>query len=360
MFIDLLFASLARAAGFEVNIVVSGDRSENFFNPDKYDSTAFVHPACISVKVGNDWKFFNPGTPYLPFGRLVWYEEYVNAMLIGDGGFIWKRTPLSDFASSPAKRTGKFKLLDDGTLEGNVKIEYDGHQGIARRKEGIMDSPNKREEDFKEEIKRRISSAEVSELAIENFTDSAKPLIYAFKIRVPNYAQKTGKRLFIQPGFFEYGSNPTFSSATRTHDIYFPYPWSEKDDVEIELPKGFALDNADAPAEVADPNKIGALKVSMRIDNAKNVLTYQRSFHFGGNEKIYFPASVYQPLKNLLTLFIKQIRTPLRSSKRPIKIKQDTEIILCPAFALSEFYYVSSFNYFKYFYLFAFYRCFCR
>ena len=305
MYIDLLFASLARAADFEVNIVLAGDRSDNFFTPDKYPYPNFIHPACIAVKVGNDWKFYNPGTPYLPFGRLVWYEEDTTAMLIGDGGFIWKVTPLSDYKSSPAKRSGKLKLSEDGALEGTVRVEYSGHQAITRRRDGYMDSQTKREDDYKEEVKRQISAAEITNLSIENFEDASKPLIYSYKIRVPNYAQKTGKRLFFQPGFFEYGSNPTFSSATRTHDIYFPYPWSEEDNVEIEMPKTFELESAESPGEIADPSKIGSLNINIGVDKANNVLVYKRNFHFGGGGSILFPSAVYQPLKNLFDAFQK-------------------------------------------------------
>lgn len=310
-YIDLLFASLARAADFEINIVLSGDRSDNFFNPDKYPFSNFIRPACIAVKVGNDWKYFNPGAPYLPFGKLVWYEEETRAMLVGNGGFVWRTTPLSDHTQSPAKRTGKFKLSDDGTLDGFVKIEFDGHQAINRRRESYLDSPNKREEEFKEEIKRRISTAEISDLSVENFDDISKPLTYSFKIRVPNYAQKTGKRLFFQPGFFEYGSNPVFSAATRNHAIYFPYPWSEQDEIEIEMPKDFELENAENPGEIADPSKIGVLDIKIGVAKDSNILKYNRKFYFGGNNKILFPVEVYNPLKNLFDAFHKSDTHPL-------------------------------------------------
>lgn len=304
-YIDLLFASLARAAGYEVNVVLAGDRSDNFFDPEKYPFARFIHPACIAVKIGNDWKFFNPGTPYLPFERLSWYEEEVQAMLVGDGGHIWKKIPLSDHTKSPARRTGKFKLLEDGTLEGTVKLEYEGHQAITRRRDEFRDSPSKREENIKEELKKRASTAEISDISISHFDDNSKPLTYHFKVRIPNYAQKTGKRLFLQPGFFEYGSSPIFSSATRTYAIYFPYPWSEHDEVEVELPKGFELDNADSPGKVSDPKDIGSLKILTTIDKAAGILKYRRDFHFGGGGRILFPVSVYQPLKNLFDAFHK-------------------------------------------------------
>lgn len=310
-YIDLLFASLARAAGFDVNIVLSGDRSDNFFNPNKYPFPAFIRPASIAVKIGDEWKFYNPGTPYLPFGRLVWYEEDTVAMLIGDGGFIWKTTPLSEHSQSPAKRTGKFKLSEDGTLEGTARVEYNGHQAITRRREGFMDSHNKREEDFKDEIKGRLSTAEISALSIENFEDASKPLVYSFKVRIPNYAQKTGRRVFFQPGFFEHGSNPLFSASTRTHAIYFPYPWSEQDEIEIEMPKGFELENAESPSEIADTNKIGGLKINMGIVKDTNTLKYNRSFYFGGGNYILFPVTAYQPLKNLFDEFHKSNSHPL-------------------------------------------------
>lgn len=304
-FIDLLFASLAKAAGFEVNIVLSGDRSDNFFNPEKYPFASFVRPACIAVQVGSDYKYFNPGTPYLPFGKLVWNEENVRAMLIGSGGYVWKNTPLSGHAASPVKRTGSFALSEDGTLQGTVRFEFDGHQAISRRREGFMDSTTKREEDFKEEIKRQFSTAEISSLIIENFDDVSKPLVYTFKVRVPNYAQKTGKRIFLQPGFFEYGSNPVFSSAARTHSIYFPYPWSEQDGIEIKLPDGYELDSAETPADIADSSKIGSLSMKIGLIKESNLLVYNRDFYFGGNGQILFPASVYQPLKGLFDSFHK-------------------------------------------------------
>lgn len=315
MYIDLLFASLARAAGFDIKLVLSGDRSDNFFSPEKYPYPSFVHPACIAVYVGDTWKYYNPGTPYLPFGKLVWYEEKTSAMVIDDRGHNWQTTPLSDYQASPARRTAKLKLAEDGTLEGTVKVEYEGHQAINRRREGYLESQNKREEDYKEEIKKRISGAEVSNLVIENFEDASKVLTYSYKLKIPNYAQKTGKRMFLQPGFFEYGSAPTFSSASRVHGIYFPYPWSEKDNVVIELPKTFELDNADSPATVADPSKIGSLDIKMRIDRNANVLTYDREFHFGGGGNILFPVGVYQPLKNLFDAFHK-------SDTHTITIKQ--------------------------------------
>lgn len=302
--INLLFGALASAAGLDARLFFSSNRSQMFFNPDKVSSGAFLHSAGIAVKTGNVWQLLDPGTPYLAYGDMFWHDQDVVAMIIGSG-YTWIKTPLFGYNTTSAHRTGKFKLSEDGTLEGEARVEYTGNLAIDRRQNGYQDSPTQREEEFKAGIKKRITTAEVSDLSIENFNDSSKPLTYIYKIRIPNYAQKTGKRLFLQPGFFEFGSSPVFSSATRTHSIYFPYPWSENDTIEIELPKNFTLDSADVPAAIEDPSKIASLKLNIGIDKATNVIKYGRSFYVGGGGKIYFSPTVYTPLKNMFDAFQK-------------------------------------------------------
>ncbi|HLL99824.1 MAG TPA: DUF3857 domain-containing protein, partial [Pyrinomonadaceae bacterium] len=127
--VDMLFGALAHSLGLEVRVAFSGNRSEKFFAPEMTNDF-FIHPAAIAVNVDGKWKFFNPGVPFLPFGTLLWYEQGVWALMLGEKGYIWIQTPMSDAAENRAKRTGRFKLSEDGTLEGTVRIEYLGQSGI--------------------------------------------------------------------------------------------------------------------------------------------------------------------------------------------------------------------------------------
>jgi hypothetical protein len=302
--INELFASMAAALGFETRLAFGGDRSELFFNPMRAHPS-FIHFSSIAVLVGKEWRYFDPGSLFVPSGMLAWNEEDTSVLLLGAKDYIRTETPMSDYRRSAANRTGRFKLLDDGTLEGTVKIEYTGHLSATAKLNNYESSAAKREEDLKESVKKQMSSAEVSEISIDNVMDAEKPITFQYKVRVPNYAQRTGKRLFIQPGFFEYGSQPMFSSATRQYDIYFHFPWSESDDIEIELPKGFTLDNAVQPADLADPSGIGSLKINIGISADKTLLKYSRKFHFGGGSHVLFPKDVYPALKNLFDAFQK-------------------------------------------------------
>ncbi len=302
--INTLFGALATAAGFEARYVFTGNRSKFFFNPQQANSR-FVHFSVIAVNAGSGWNFYDPGNRFTPEGMLSWHDEKEFALMLGKNSFIWTKTPLSGYEKTVSSRNGKFKLLEDGTLEGTVKGEYTGHLSEHHKLLNYDDSPNKREERLRDSITNRMSTAEVFDIKIENYNDPEKPFSYEYKIRVPNYAQRTGKRLFLQPGFFEYGVKPVFSSASRKYDIYFSYPWTVKDNIAIEVPEGYELDSADTPADVSDNRKIGELKITMGMNKVTRTLYYQRDFHFGAGDTLLFPSAFYSSLKGLFDGFHK-------------------------------------------------------
>ncbi|MFI5224580.1 MAG: hypothetical protein ACHQX3_10155, partial [Nitrospirales bacterium] len=166
-YVDMLFGALASALGLESSVAFTSDRSKMFFKPEMTNDS-LIHPAAIAVMVDGDWKFFNPGTKFLPYGMLVWYEENAWALIIGEKKYFWRETPLSSHADSAVNRAGKLKLLEDGTLEGTIREELSGHLALNYRNENYDESPTKREENLKEQLKERLSTAEVSEISIEN------------------------------------------------------------------------------------------------------------------------------------------------------------------------------------------------
>ncbi len=197
------------------------------------------------------------------------------------------------------------KLTDDGTLEGDVRVEFTGHFAIERKHELDEESETQREETLKEEIKSQMSAAEITNIKIENVTDHVKPLVFSYRVRFPGYATRTGKRLFLQPAFFQHGLKPLFATANRKYPVYFHYPWSEKDEVEVELPKGYALDNADAPSPFAS-GEISAYKPSLAASDDGSLLVYKRNFFFGAGGSLLYPVESYVGVKGYFDAVHKQ------------------------------------------------------
>lgn len=313
--IDFLFAALALAAGFDVRMAKLADRSDMFFDPG-FEDDYFLSSYDIAVRVGETWRFFDPASTYVQYGMLRWQEEGEEALVSDAKEPTWVKTPMSPPERSLEKRNGKLRLLEDGTLEGDVRIEYTGHLGNDKKEYNDDDSPAQREETLRDSIKARMSTAEVSDIKIENVTDPIKPFVYAYHVRVPGYAQRTGKRLFLQPAFFQHGLGPMFTTSQRQYPIYFNYPWSEKDELEIELPAGFALDSPDKPAPFAAAD-ISRYDVSMAVTPDGRKLIYRRDSFFGGGGKILYPESGYASLKRLFDVLH-------QNDEHTITLKQST------------------------------------
>ncbi len=304
--IDSLFGGMARAAGFDARIALSGDRNELFFTPNIPNSRLMLNSSSIAVKIGENWRFFSPAAFYSTYGMLNWNEEGQTALISDPKELKWEQIPLSSAEKSLEKRTGKFKLLEDGTLEGEAKLEYTGQQAVYWKNYNNGDSDPVQETTLKNWIKRHIlGTAEVENFTIENVSDPEKPFVYKFKIRVPGYASRTGKRIFFQPNVFERSMAPVFSANTRKYDIYIDYPYAEQDDISIDLPSGFDLENAESPAPIKDQQGISSHETNIVITKDRKTLIYKRDFSFGNKGFIRFPANSYAPLKALFEAFNK-------------------------------------------------------
>ena len=294
--INLLFAAMVNAAGFEARVALLPDRGERLFDRNVVVPGA-LRPSNIAVHFGTTWKFFDPGLQFMAPGMLRWQEEGVDALIV-DENPLWVRTPVTDAEKSKEKRTAKLRLDENGTLEGDVTVEYNGHLAVERKVLNEDDSPAQQEENLKEMVKSRLSSAELTNIVIENAADPVKPFVYKYHVRVPEYAQRTGKRLFFQPGFFTKGISALFSAGTRQYPVYFHFPWAEEDKITIDLPKGYTLDNADRPAPI-NGGIYSQHEIKMGITKDEATLVYNRSFFFGNPDLLLFPVDRYDVIKQL-------------------------------------------------------------
>jgi hypothetical protein len=187
------------------------------------------------------------------------------------------------------KRIGTFRLLDDGTLEGEARLEYTGHWGELLRADGDAQSAAEREKELREVMVKRLPGAELTEVHIDNVVDTSRPYSNAYKIRVPGYAQRAGSRLIVTPGVFQKGLTQTFAALQRKSDVHFPFAWSEDDQITIELPAGYTFEE---PAERKGVD-VGAAKYEPQLTLDASRLTYKRTMAVATRGVLY-SAPYYQ------------------------------------------------------------------
>ncbi len=297
----LLFAALANASGFDARLARVSDRSDFFFDP-AFPDDYFLGAWDVAIKRGEGWRFYDPSSPYLPLGMLGWWEEGIQALVTDPENPVFVAVPISGPEKSQRLRTAELRLGEDGTLEGEVKVEYTGQ--LAASAKNVLDdkSPAQREEWVKDPYKKRLGAAELTNVVVAEPKEFSKPFVFSYHVRLPGFAQKTGKRLFFQPSFFEVNNPVPFDVAERRNAVYFQFPWSEDDNVTIQLPEGYELENAEAPAP-ASAGKVSACNVKLFYRPESRSLQLRRGFFFGGASTILFQTRDYGALKTLFEAY---------------------------------------------------------
>jgi hypothetical protein len=297
MDIDLLFASLANAVGLDARMARLTNRDDVFFDR-ALALTYFLNSFSVAVKIGDGWRFFDPATPYLERGMLRWQEELGQALISDPKEGFFVATPYTEPSRSGRQRRGTFKLLADGSLEGSVRYTYTGHAGREEKLyyEGM--TPAQQEQEWKEDLQNRLSTAEMSEFKMSNVTDPDRPIVVEHKVTVPGYATRTGKRLLLQPAFFQRNLTTRFKETTRKSDLYFEYGWTEDDELAIDLPDGWELDQPVSPLS-RKLSDVGNYAVEVRKTTDGRQLIYRRRFDWGYGKVVLIPAKSYPAVKQI-------------------------------------------------------------
>lgn len=289
----VLFTALANAAGLEARLAVMPDREE-FIAPPAMKQPYFLSTLATAVKNGTSWRFVDVANQHARDGHLRWQQETTYALVLDGKAPAFLSVGMSQPEMSAARAKGTFTLLPTGTLEGELAIEYTGHLATQSRERDDDETAAERQRLVSEELVSRMPSAVVSNVRTENLNDPEKPYIVRLALSVPNYAQRTGSRLILQPALMQRGVGPMFPASTRTHPVQFPFPWFEEDQITIELPEGFEVEAATAPRPITVAQ--GLAHHTVTLQTSGRTLAYTRSFSFGRGMVTFAPAN-YAPLK---------------------------------------------------------------
>lgn len=292
-----VFAALAMAAGYDARLVRTSDRSDIFFHPS-FTDPYFLVAESVAIKLGEAWRFYDPASTYNPEGMLSWREEFTSAMISDPKEPAFVPVPITAPERTVRRRAAEFTLLEDGTLEGAIDVTESGHAGIEWKHRLDDLSEAERDEVIRDEVQSRVGGAEVTDIKVLHASDPDKVLTWTCRVRVPGYAQRTGKRMFLQPSVLQRHVQPRYAASERKHDVYMDYPWMERDIVTIKLPDGFALDQPSSPGSLSF-GKPGEHTVKLLLSDGGRTLHLDRTLVFGREGMIYYPAASYPQIKKV-------------------------------------------------------------
>jgi hypothetical protein len=266
-----LFVGLARAAGFEAYPVLVSRRSDYFFNPGVMNPRQLNDNVAL-VKVNGKDMYFDPGTAFVPYGLLPWWETAVAGLTLTKDGGTWVQTTLPSSSASRTERKAELKLTNDGVLEGKLTVTYSGLEALWMRLDERNEDETNRKKFLEDLVKESIPvGIEVELTNRPDWPSSSPSLVAEYSLKVPGWVTGAGKRALMPVGLFSSAEKQVFDHANRTYAVYFHYPYEKSDTLEIELPLGWkvgtlpAPQNRDAKAAVymlKAEDKKGTLEVS--------------------------------------------------------------------------------------------------
>ena len=286
--IDWLFLAMARAAGFDAYGCWVASRAEYFFSPGTMQAARLNEPAVL-IKLNGQDLFFNPGSPFAPYGMLNWSETGTAAWRMENGGGGWLNTPVPKSSESRLQHVAKLQLAEDGALQGTVTVTYTGLEAVHDREHARNQDDVDRKSFLDDQMKQQIpATAEIDLKRQPDWSDPEAQFVAEYNVSIPAWASNAGKRMLIPAAVFTGIEKHLFEHANRIHDVYVDYPHEKDDDVTIALPQGWEADKV--PAPISKDGKV--LVYSRNVENGKTTLhlTRRLTWNFLLLDLKYYPA----------------------------------------------------------------------
>jgi hypothetical protein len=295
--IDYLFCALARAAGFEASVVRVSTRNAHFFTTMMLEANK-LNDVVISVKLGDKDLYLDPGNAHAPYGLLPWSETGVQGLKLEKGGgrFVTTTNPSPDDAVTT--RVAKLIMGDDGLLNGKLTVTYAGQEALSRRLEADENDDAQRAKSLVDEVKALVPAGATVDLTNSpDWNGPDAPLVAEFDVKSRAWGTQTGRRLLVSQSFFSHPVARQFEHPSRIYPVYFDFPYTDLDDITLQLP--LVLRASNLPASQVRTNGMGFYEISS--ENQAGSLHLVRKMGVSG---ILYPAQSYPAIRN----FFNQVR----------------------------------------------------
>ncbi|HEY0142998.1 MAG TPA: DUF3857 domain-containing protein [Thermoanaerobaculia bacterium] len=292
--LNRLFAGLAAAAGFDAHIVLVSSRDRLFFNKRIPDFSQ-IPEEVVLVRLGGVDRYFDPGTPFAPFGLLVWDNTGVDGLRVEwKSGGQWLVTQEQGATTASTRRVAKLRLEDD-LLKGSVRVTYGGQDALLERLAALREDEATSRKRIEDGAKSWFPDGSTVKLTkIESATTADAPLEHHFDVELAHIGTTTGSRIVVPLSVFTSKTRNVFSAETRKYDIYFPYSRQVNDSVTLELPEGYAIENV--PAGTTLDEKV--FRFGSTWKKEAKAVTFERSMTRGG---LLIAAVQYPKVRNFFS-----------------------------------------------------------
>jgi hypothetical protein len=250
--INLMLTAMLRTAGLKANPVLVSTRSNGisiFPNRTAYNYViAAVETSEGLILLDATNKYSTPNV--LPFRDLNW----IGRLIRKDGSS--EEVDLMPKMASNDNVTMMYSVDPAGKITGKVRRQRTDHNAMMFRSE----IANTKEEEYLEKLENENQKIEIADYSRTNEKDVKLPIIETSSFTGTNLCEVIGEKIYINPLlFFTKEQNP-FKQETREYPIDYGFPFVEKYNVSIDIPKGYTVETLPKSAQLNMEENIGGFK----------------------------------------------------------------------------------------------------
>jgi hypothetical protein len=293
------FTAMARAAGFEAQVIRVVMRDDKFFEKNLCGLYTQFDSELATVRVNGVDKLFDPATPYCPVGLIRWNCTGTVCLWPSDAPPAFRSTPMFPPDTALIQREIVLGVDAEGNLAGTANVTFSGQEALIRRLDHIGDDRVEVKKALEAEMAEALpAGAKVTLQKLENIDNSADKLLVDFEISLPGLATLAGERTLLPISPLLGRKQHPFRHATRKYGICFPYPYREFNDIVVNLPPDMTVETTPAPrqnhGELFDYSLSCAVEGGTKIHVQRDLIV----------KKTFFPADQYL----LVKYFFDQVR----------------------------------------------------
>jgi transglutaminase-like putative cysteine protease len=293
-----LFVALARAAGFEAELLRASNRKTRVFD-SKLLSADQLPDEIVQVKLKDSFLYLDPGTRFCPFGMVRWNYTSAPALKLDKSGGSFTLVPTATADKTIIRRTAKVRLNALGSARGEITVEFKGNEALQHRLDALKTDDAGRRGDLEDELVSWLpKGSQIDLIDVQGWESDHDPLIARFNFELPQFAVTAGKRLMTAADLFRSPQEEVFSASARQYPVYFPYTYEELDNIAIEVPVGYSVETVPSGQDVKTSSTRFITTRSMKGNSAVMIRALVVN-------SIYFQPEQYPVLKS----FFDKLRT---------------------------------------------------
>lgn len=275
-----LTKAMLNAVGIKSNYCEIYSGSQKYLHRDFTNVTQTNH-VILMVPLQNDTIWLECTDPTAPFGyihdRIAGHDALV---ITDDGGKICRLPTYSDQQNKKETKL-LINISEDGTAKGNITFvehlvgyDYTRSYIMSNDREKMVMYINGNVNMPKLQLGKINNSEEKSDLPFCSLTSDYE---------APDFANKTGTRLFLAICPLKKNNYNIFSASKRSLDIYLSQGFSESDSIIINIPESYTHETL--PKDISLETDFGTFSTQCTVEGNKIVYTQNTDIFSGRYSK---------------------------------------------------------------------------